>query len=111
MHAPTPRPTFADLIRTAKALKDKAEKAADRTEQLYTSLGLTLAEAKSRMKEAPRGMTWAALVREQFDYSKARADELIRIATGITTVERVREQTRGRMEKLRANRLSRDSRN
>jgi hypothetical protein len=67
----------------------KAEAASDKAEQYFIKLGHALAELKQRK---PKGTTWPAFVRKHFDYSQTRADELIRIAKGKTTVIEVREK-------------------
>jgi hypothetical protein len=67
-------------------------------------LGLTLAELKERK---PTGTTWPAFVKKHFDYSRERADELIRIGSGSTTTEQVNKLARGRMEKSRKNPVKR----
>jgi hypothetical protein len=90
--------TLTELINVAKALKEKAEQAADKAEQFYIELGHKLAELKERK---PAGTTWPEFVRKHFDYSKARADELIRIATGVTTVAASREEKKKSVDKSR----------
>jgi len=90
--------TIPELISTAKALKTKAEQANEKSEQFYVSLGLTLAELKERK---PKGYTWAVLVKKHFGYSQHRADELIRIGTGTTTMEETRGRKKASMKKSR----------
>jgi hypothetical protein len=89
-----PQRSLTTLIHTAKTLQQKAEQAHDKAEQYWTSLGLTLAELKAR---TPADTTWPDFVRKHFDYSRERADELIRIGNNTTTVAKVREQTRMRV--------------
>ena len=98
--------TIPELIHTAQALKTKAEHAEGKAEQYYTSLGLTLAELKQRK---PTDTKWPAFVKKYFNYSRARADELIRIADGRTSVEEVREKRRDDMQRSRKNSLPRGS--
>ena len=93
--------TIPELISTAKALQQKAEHAAEKAEQFYKSLGLTLKELKERK---PKGITWPAFVAKHFTIGKTRADELIRIASGTTTVEATKEAARQRQAKSRTGR-------
>ena len=88
-----------ELIKTAKALYSKMEQSAEKTEQLAVTLGLTLAEAKARK---PDNITWPDFVKKHFDFGQSRADELIRIGHGKTTVEKVREGRRESVKKVRA---------
>lgn len=92
------RRSVPELIRTAKAFQEKAEHAAEKAEQFYVSFGLTLAELKDRK---PEGTPWPAFVKKYFDIGRSRADELIQIAHGKTTVENVREGKRERMRRVR----------
>jgi hypothetical protein len=66
----------------------------------YRAVGRQLAEAKQRLKGEPPG-TWPVYVRNHFGLSRERADALIRVANGTTTVEELRERvlvsTRKRM--------------
>jgi hypothetical protein len=90
--------TIPELIHTAKALQTKAEHAQGKAEQFYVSLGLTLAELKERK---PITVTWSVFVKKHFNYSRERADELIRIGNGATTVKETRERKQARMKKSR----------
>jgi hypothetical protein len=92
------RPMF-ELIRTAKELHAKIEQYGKKTEQLQMTLGLTLKEAKERK---PKGITWPAFVKKHFNFGRSRADELIQIADGRTTVETVRANTAARVQKYAA---------
>jgi hypothetical protein len=80
----------------------------EETEQHYRNAGLLLKQLKER-KTADT--TWPEYVREHFDLSQERADELIRIASDRTTVEEVRAGTADRMRRHRAKnkRVSRDT--
>jgi hypothetical protein len=93
------RPMF-ELIRTAKELHAKIEQYGKKTEQLQVTLGLTLKEAKERK---PGGITWPAFVKKHFNFSRSRADELIQIGTGSTTVEQVNSRAAESMRKTRRN--------
>lgn len=85
-----------ELIKTAKALYAKWQHCTDKAEQLAITLGLTLAEAKERK---PSTITWPEFVKKHFDFGRSRADELIQIAEGRTTVEKVRADTAKRVMK------------
>lgn len=92
--------TVPELIKTAKALQAKAEHAAGKAEQFYISLGLTLQELKQRK---PKDITWPAFVSKHFTLGRRRADELIQIASGTTTVDASRERARVGMKRSRQN--------
>jgi hypothetical protein len=91
---------MSELIRTAKALDAKIKQQQQKTEQLQVTLGLTLREAKERK---PNGITWPAFVAKHFNFSRSRADELIQIADGRTTVEEVRAKDAAKKREWRAN--------
>lgn len=92
--------TLPVLIKAAKALQKKAEQASEKADQYWISLGEALAELKRRK---PPKTTWPVFVKEHFDYSQQRADELISIAAGRTTVEAVREGRREGHKRMKAN--------
>jgi hypothetical protein len=91
---------MAELIRTAKALDVKIKQCTEKTEQLQMTLGLTLKEAKARK---PANITWPAFVSRHFNFSRSRADTLIQIADGRTTVAEVREGRRESVNRSRNN--------
>jgi hypothetical protein len=57
----------------------------------------------------PVGTTWERFVKAKCKLSRERADELIRIADGRTTLEKVRAGTAKRMQDHRAKQVSRDT--
>jgi hypothetical protein len=75
------------LVNTIKAHLTKAAQAADKSEQHYVTAGLRLKELKARK---PSATPWPEYVRETFGLGRERERELIRIADGRTTVEKVR---------------------
>jgi hypothetical protein len=84
----------AHLVKAAQYL-DKAGQQTDKAEQHYISAGLTLMELKDRQKELKKKkdavwLTWPDYVRVTFDLGPSRADELIRIGRGSTTVAETR---------------------
>jgi hypothetical protein len=106
LKAPQSARSLLELIKTAKVLQGKAEQAEGKAEQavkkadqFYVLLGLTLAELKARR---PKDVTWLDFVKLHFGYSRERADELIRIGSGSTTIEAVRANTAARVQKHRA---------
>lgn len=82
--------TMPQLIKTVNALYDKAKNADSKAEQLWITLGIELKEAKARNKEAG-DLSWAVFAKQHFNFGQSRADELIRIADGKTTVDAVRD--------------------
>jgi hypothetical protein len=91
--------SIQELIKTAKALNSKLAQSEGKSAELTITLGLTLKEAKERK---PEGITWPDFVKEHFDFGRSRADELIQIADGRTTVEKVRERVSTTMKQSRA---------
>jgi hypothetical protein len=91
--------TVTELIRAAQTLKEKAEQASEKSDQFYVALGKKLAELKERK---PNGTTWPDFVKKHFGYSRERADELIRVATGATSITKLREGKKASMKKSRA---------
>jgi hypothetical protein len=84
----------AHLVKAAQYL-DKAGQQTDKAEQHYISAGLTLMKLKGRQKELKKKkdevwLTWPDYVRVTFDLGPSRADELIRIGRGSTTVAETR---------------------
>jgi hypothetical protein len=93
------RRTLPELIKTAKALDTKLAQSEGKSADLKITLGLTLAEAKARK---PDDITWPDFVKKHFNFGRSRADELIQIADGRTTVEKTREGRALSMRKQRA---------
>jgi hypothetical protein len=103
-----PQVAIRTLITTVKAHLAKAAQAADKSEQHFISAGLTLKELKGRQKELKKKkdavwLTWPDFVRTTFDLGPSRADELIRIGVGSTTVDETREAKAESMKKTREN--------
>jgi hypothetical protein len=97
---PAHQRSIQELIKTVKALDSKLAQSEGKTEQLQITLGLTLAEAKDKK---PKDITWPDFVKEHFDFGRSRADELIQIADGRTTVAETREIKAASVRKSRAN--------
>jgi hypothetical protein len=75
------------LVATIKTHLAKAAQSAEKSEQHFRSAGQHLKELKARK---PSETPWPEYVRETFDLGRSRADELIQIADGRTTVEKTR---------------------
>src|ERR1700722_2849398 len=93
------------LENTVKAHLAKAAQAAEKSEQHYISAGLRLKELKARK---PGDTSWPEYVRSTFNLGQPRADELIRISDGRTSVAMVRAETVERVQKHRANSMLRN---
>jgi hypothetical protein len=91
--------TISELISDANKLHAEIDISTTRAQDLSIKLGLMLKEAKERK---PKGDTWPAFVKMHFEFSRERADELIRIANGNTTVTEVRAKTVARVKKHRS---------
>lgn len=74
---------------TIRAHIEKGDASIEKAEQHYKSAGLHLAEAKARVKQTP-GLTWPRFLLEHCQIRRARADELIMIADGRTTLADLR---------------------
>jgi len=85
------------LARQVKALIEKADKAADRAEQLYKSAGLTIIKIKEQSPE-----DWETIVQRECGKGRSRSYELMAIADGRTTLEKVRAGTNKRQKIHRA---------
>jgi hypothetical protein len=87
-----------------------ADLSMDEAEQHYKAAGLCL---KALKKQKPKAVSWENFVKSYCGISRARADELIRIADGKDTLEQVRgdnaERNRRYRERRAAEALSRDS--
>lgn len=83
-----------------KARIAAGDKAMDKAEQHYIAAGIQLLEAKARVKQTP-GLTWPAFLNAHCDIRRRRADELIMIADGRTTIADLRMK---KAESVRATR-------
>jgi hypothetical protein len=107
MSAPTL--SEAQLIKTIRAHIAKGDHDQKKAEQHYTSAGQHLETLKKCGAHKLHGLTWEQFVKEKCGISRERADQLIRIGNGTTTVEKERADTAQRMQKLRAEPVSRDT--
>jgi hypothetical protein len=82
-----------------KVLVEKGNYAKEKAQQFYIAAGLHL---KTLRDAVPGKAAWARLVKEKCDLSASRAYELIQIADGRTTVEKVRAAANKRKAKHRA---------
>jgi hypothetical protein len=80
----------SQLVRAIKAHIAKGDKAAEKSEQHYIAAGQHLKTLKAQM---PRGLKWEAYLEELgIHVGRRRADELIQIADGRTSIAAVRER-------------------
>lgn len=79
------------LGRTIKAHIAAGDKSIAKAEEHYTSAGLHLKAAKERVAHT-KGLTWSAFVIKNCSIGTRRADELISIADGRTTLAELREK-------------------
>jgi hypothetical protein len=84
------------LARRVKALIEKGDRAAEKAEQFYKSAGIHIKEIKEQSED------WETIVREQCGLGRSRAYELMAIADGRTTLEKVRAGTNERKKVHRA---------
>jgi hypothetical protein len=79
--------SVSSLVAVIKAHLAKGAQSADKADQHFIAAGLLIKELKTRK---PNGAPWPEYVRKTFGLGRERADELIRIADGRTSVEKVR---------------------
>jgi hypothetical protein len=99
MSAPVEVP-LESLGATISAHVAKGDASMEKAEQHYKSAGIHLIEAKERVKQTP-GLTWPAFLNAYCKIRRARADELIMIADGRTTLADLRMK---KAESVRATR-------
>jgi hypothetical protein len=85
------------LTRRIKALVEKGDRAAEKADQFYKSAGIHIKEIKQRQSEH-----WETIVREKCGLGRSRAYELMAIADGKTTLEKVRASSNERKKVHRA---------
>src|SRR5262245_37742310 len=90
---------------TIKAQVAAGDKALDKAEEHYRSAGCRLIEAKERVLRT-RGLTWPAFLVGHCSLQRSRADELIAIANGTTTLAEVRARKAASMARTRAARAA-----
>ena len=78
---------------TIKAHITAGDKATDKAEEHYKAAGIHLSEAKERVAHT-KGLTWTAFLIKNCSIGSRRADELISIADGRTSLAEVREKNR-----------------
>ena len=84
------------LVRRIKALIEKGDRATEKAEQFYKSAGIHIKEIKEQSED------WETIIREQCGLGRSRAYELMAIADGRTTLEKVRASTNDRKKVHRA---------
>jgi hypothetical protein len=75
------------LARRVKALIEKGDRAAEKAEQFYKAAGIHIKEIKEQSED------WETIVRERCGLGRSRAYELMAIADGKTTLEKLRERS------------------
>jgi hypothetical protein len=86
------------LARQIKNLVAKGEAACDDAEKCFKQAGADLKELK---QYKPKHLTWETFVRDTCDLGRSRADELIALADGRTTLDKVRAATATRVKRHR----------
>jgi hypothetical protein len=88
----------ATTAKTIRVLIQKGDHAADRAEQFFKSAGYHL---KTLQTLKPEGETWESYVKKQCGISIRRAQKLIAISDGRTTLEKVRATKAESMRRVR----------
>jgi hypothetical protein len=90
----------SQLVRAIKAHIEKGDKAAEKSEQHYITAGQHLKTLKAQM---PQGIKWEQYLEDHgLTIGRRGADELIQIADGRTTIEKVRADKAESVAKSRA---------
>lgn len=84
------------LAATIKAHVAKGDASIEKAEQHYKAAGIHLMEAKERIAVTP-GLTWTAFLNSHCAIRRRRADELIALADGRTTLAEMRGKNRERV--------------
>jgi len=93
------QPSLRSLCAAVKTLIRKGDASNDEAQAFYANAGANL----RKIKDDPRRTgSWASYVREHCGLSQQRADELIRIAEGRTTVKKVRAEKAASVQKSKA---------
>jgi hypothetical protein len=80
--------TIRELIKTVEVLDSKLAQSEGKSADLKINLGITLAEAKLANKNSKNPMPWPNFLEKNFTNRKrSRADELIQIGEGRTTLK------------------------
>ena len=85
------------LARRVKVLIEKGDRAAEKAEQFYKAAGIHIRQIKEQSLD-----NWETVVREQCNIGRSRAYELMAIADGKTTLEKVRAGSNERKKVHRA---------
>jgi hypothetical protein len=94
---PVSVPAVMGLARRVRALIEKGDKAAEKAEQFYKAAGIHIKEIKEQCPQS-----WEGVVQRECDIGRSRAYELMAIADGRTTLEKVRAQTNERQKAHKA---------
>jgi len=95
------RAAVSALARRVKVLIEKGDRAAEKAEQFYKAAGIHIRQIKEQSLD-----DWETVVREQCNIGRSRAYELMAIADGKTTLEKVRA---GSNERKRVHRAKSES--
>jgi hypothetical protein len=90
----------SQLVQTIKAHIAKGDKAAEKSQQHYVAAGQHLKTLKAQ--HSGSWAEWEQLLKAKIGIGKSRASELMLIADGTKTVEKVHEDTAGRTAKTKA---------
>lgn len=95
--------TLNSLCTAIKVYVQKGDSSTDKAEKFYGEAGRRLAALKQRLRDERPADSWAAYVEARCSLKQSRADELIRIGTGKTTVAESREKNAASKRNARAN--------
>ena len=91
------RAAVVALARRVKVLIEKGDRATEKAEQFYKAAGIHIKQIKEQSLD-----NWETIVREQCNIGRSRAYELMAIADGKTTLEKVRAGSNERKKVHRA---------
>jgi hypothetical protein len=89
----------SQLVKTITTLIAKGDHAKGKADQFYIAAGKHLESLKADGAHKRHDMAWAAFVEKFCGIGRSRADELIMIADGRTTVAETRTETARRVKK------------
>lgn len=102
--------TLQSLIDHANAHLDKGEQSSGKSEEHYIAAGKYIAQCKGRYK-SESNLTWGEFCLEHFKFTRKRAQQLMMIGDGRTTIWRAREANNKSARRIRAeNRKTRGKR-
>jgi hypothetical protein len=90
-----------DLIKLVVVRVEQGDKATEKAEGHYKAAGIHIAQCKERYK-VETDLTWPEFCQQHFGFTSRRADELIEIGDGRTTLGEMRAKKKDSVRKARS---------